>query len=165
VLSALAVDYLFLPPFGSILSSVTAVVCVPYFTFVAGLICYLQEKNKRIAAELRSTVGITEAALKEKEVLLRELQHRVKNNLQIIGRAAGMCATWEMQTGHPELGQEEPVERPSPRLAVATRRPTRYLATSRMPAVPDHWREGAPAERGAAGGRDQSLRGWNTDGG
>jgi two-component sensor histidine kinase len=59
-------------------------VWVLYFTFVAGLIGYLQEKNKRIAAELRGAVGITEAALKEKEVLLRELQHRVKNNLQII---------------------------------------------------------------------------------
>ena len=130
VLSALAVDYFFLAPIGYVRSSVNAVVCVLNFTFVAGLVCYLQENFKRIAAALRQandifetrvqqrtdelakaneslsaeieerrraeavlkeseaklrvSVGTTEAALKEKEILLRELQHRVKNNLQVI---------------------------------------------------------------------------------
>lgn len=130
VLSALALDYFFLPPVGSVLSSVMEVVCVLVFILVAGVICRLQDQYQRAAAELhlaneglevrvsertaeltaanaslkaeiderekaetalkesdrrlRVAVDATSAALKEKVVLFRELQHRVKNNLQVI---------------------------------------------------------------------------------
>jgi two-component sensor histidine kinase len=99
VLSAVAVDYFFLPPIGAVFASMREVVCVVYFALLAGLICYLQENNKRIAADLRVAAGTAMAALKEKEVLLRELQHRVKNNLQIINSLISLhCGKLQDQT-------------------------------------------------------------------
>jgi two-component sensor histidine kinase len=99
VLSALSIDYFFLPPIGLVLYGWSDLVFVLVFTFVAGLICYLQERNKQIADELQVAVGATEAALREKEVLFRELQHRVKNNLQLITSLISLqCGRLQDQT-------------------------------------------------------------------
>lgn len=93
MLSAMALDYFFLPPAGSFSTSITATLCVVCFTFVGWLICYLNESNQRIAAELREACCATRSALNEKELLLRELQHRVKNNFQIVNSLLSLQST------------------------------------------------------------------------
>ena len=138
LLSVLTVDFLFVYPRFSLLSSLADLVRCGAFTLVAFLVCYLQERYQWIAAQLRRAndvleirvqqrtadlaaanglltgeveerrraqatiaeseaklrvaVGNTERALKEKVVLLRELQHRVKNNLQIINSLLSLQA-------------------------------------------------------------------------
>jgi two-component sensor histidine kinase len=152
LLSILTVDFLFVHPRFSLLSSLADLVRFGAFTLVALLIWYLQDRYQRIAAEvrhandvlelrvqertadlttanalltaeieerrraesalqeseakLRVAVGTTETALREKEVLLRELQHRVKNNLQIISSILSLQGSRIDDRGDRELFKE-----------------------------------------------------------
>jgi two-component sensor histidine kinase len=106
LLSALAIDYFYIPPRFSLMSSLADVVCALVFVFVAVVICYLNEFQQLTDAKLRLALSTVETALKEKEVLLRELNHRVKNNLQIIASLLSLQCGRAQDTACQDLFQE-----------------------------------------------------------
>jgi two-component sensor histidine kinase len=64
------------------------------------------EERKRVEQDLRTTQSQLKRSLDEKEVLLREIHHRVKNNLQIISSLLQLQGEQTRDPGLKEIMQE-----------------------------------------------------------
>lgn len=84
IASALVAWYFFIPPIGFVLSS-GAAVALGFFLFITvidiALIDWMQRAARQLVVERETSARLAET----RELLFRELQHRVSNNLQMVG--------------------------------------------------------------------------------
>lgn len=88
--------YFFIPPYGSLVLSFGSAVALLFYMLVVGtdivLVHWMQRANAHLARERALSAQLAET----RELLFRELQHRVSNNLQVV---AGLLALQRRNVG------------------------------------------------------------------
>lgn len=84
ILSGLAAWYFFIPPFGSFALDFSSAIALAFYVFIVAvdisLVHWMQQANASLIVERRRSLDLAE----NRELLFKELQHRVGNNLQMV---------------------------------------------------------------------------------
>ena len=85
VLSGLAAWYFFIPPFDSFAIDGQVALALVFYVAIVGVDIALIHVTQRVGERLRAERAVTAALYEQQRALFTELQHRVANNMQVVG--------------------------------------------------------------------------------
>lgn len=85
ILSGVAAWYYLLPPFGTFAIDIGNGMAMAFYVLVVAVDLFLIDLSQRFAKEILRERETNRQLAETRQVLFRELQHRVSNNLQVIG--------------------------------------------------------------------------------